>query len=205
MDWGSKKRKIGEIDNDILLGSKSDTTDVSMEDNHIYFYCEVSRKNILELIKNIRFLNNDLLNMKNKYDSNDLNIYLHINSYGGNIFAALAVIDVILSSKIKVISIIEGCAASAATLISMVCQERRISLNSFMLIHQLTSNFWGKMNEIDDEYENLQNLHDLIKKLYKKHTNIKMTGKNGLTNILKRDIWWNSNTCLEIGLVDEIV
>ena len=210
MDWvsqtvqnSSKKRKIDMISDTVLMGGKSEL-DVSRENNHIYFYCEVNRKTVLDLIKIIRILNTELSNYESRYNFNDSKIYLHINSYGGNIFAAIAVIDTILKSNIPVVSIIEGCAASAATLISMVCQERIITSNSFMLIHELKSNFWGKMSEIEDEFANLQNLNDLIKNLYKKHTKLKQTGKNGISSILKHDSWWNSDKCLELGLVDKI-
>jgi ATP-dependent protease ClpP protease subunit len=36
-----------------------------------------------------------------------------------------------------------------------------------MLIHQLSSGVWGKMNEITDEYNNLTNLMKRIKSIYK--------------------------------------
>jgi len=204
INWTSKRRKIECVNDSVTMGGKSDL-DVIKENNHIYFYCEVNRKTVLDLIKYIRVLNSELANYQSKYDFSDSKIFIHINSYGGNIFAAIAVIDTILSSKVPVVSIIEGCCASAGTLISMVCSERIITPNSFMLIHELKSNFWGKMSEIEDEFTNLQQLTELIKNLYKKHTKLKLTGKNGINNILKHDIWWNSNTCLELGLVDKII
>ena len=71
---------------------------------------------------------------------------------GGSVFAGLSIIDTIISNPIPVVSIVEGSAASAATLISVVCSERQIRPNSFMLIHQMSSGFWGKMEEIKDEY-----------------------------------------------------
>jgi len=41
-----------------------------------------------------------------------------------------------------------------------------------------------------------------IKSLYKEYTKIPM---KELDNILKRDIWFDSATCLKYGLVDAIV
>ena len=54
-----------------------------------------------------------------------LRIYLHINVWW-KCFAALSTIDTIINSEVPIISIVEGCAASAATLISVVCQEKEI-------------------------------------------------------------------------------
>ena len=86
-----------------------------------------------------------------------------------------------------------------------MAKKRIITKNSYMLIHELKSSFWGKMSEIEDEYSNLQNLTNLIKNLYKKHTNLSLTGKDGINNILKHDLWWDANKCLKLGLVDEIL
>ena len=73
-----------------------------------------------------------------------------------------------------------------------------------MLIHQLSSGFWGKYEEFEDEAKNLDRLMKMIKNIYKEHTNIKMTGKNGLNECLKHDLLWDCNECIKQGLVDEI-
>ena len=70
-----------------------------------------------------------------------------------------------------------------------------------MLIHQLSSSFWGKMNEIEDEMQNLTRLMVVIKDIYKTHSNLNLTR---LSSCLKKDILWDSNMCLKHGLVDEI-
>ena len=103
------------------------------------------------------------------------------------------------------VSIIEGAAASAATLISVVCHERIIRKNAYMLIHQMSSGFWGKMEEIKDEIINLKKLSKNLKKIYKQHTKLdNKTSDIKLNHILKRDIWWDADECLKYGLVDEI-
>ena len=128
-------------------------------------------------------------------------IYLHINSYGGCIFSAFNAIDLIEMCKVPIYSIIEGCAASAGTILSMVCKKRYIRPTSYMLIHQLSSGTWGKMCEIEDEYNNLTQFMDVIKKLYLKYTNIP---KKELIELLKHDLWLDSKKCLQYNLVDEL-
>ena len=127
--------------------------------------------------------------------------YLHINSFGGSIFDAMTAIDVILASKIPIYTIIEGATASAGTLISVVGTKRFICPSAYMLIHQLSSEFWGKMNEIEDDYTNLQVLMQRIKNVYKQHTTVP---KKQMNEILKHDSWWDSEKCIEFGLVDEL-
>ena len=71
-----------------------------------------------------------------------------------------------------------------------------------MLIHQISSAMWGKFEEMKDDMKNSELLMDTIIKIYEEHTRIP---RSELENILKRDIWWDAKTCLDYGLVDEII
>ena len=71
-----------------------------------------------------------------------------------------------------------------------------------MLVHQLSGHMWGKYQEMEDDMENSKMLMNKIKDIYKKHTKIP---KNKLDEILKRDIWWDAQQCLEYGMIDEII
>jgi len=140
-----------------------------------------------------------------KYETNaSFNIYLHINSPGGYITDAFAALDSIQKSNCPVISIIEGFAASAATFLSIVCSERRITKMSFMLIHQLSSSSSGTYEQLEDDHENNKYLEESIKKLYITHTGGKLNSRI-LEKVLKHDLMWNSEKCLKYGLVDEII
>ena len=208
-DFVSKKRKI-------LKNNDEDSEDNPLEDlgklfkppqnferdrNHIYFYTDVDQDTCLSLNRKINDLNRDLLKDVIEFNTPPPAIYLHINSGGGSLFAAFSTIDTIMNSKIPIVSIIEGCAASAATIISMVCHKRYITPNSFMLIHQLSTGVYGKFEEIKDNFINDEALMKLLYKLYNEHTS--MDNKT-IKKVLKRDIWWTADECLEHGLVDGI-
>jgi len=176
---------------------------VDVVNNTIYFYSEVNRPKILELNKAINNLNINLINQGNLLKTKTpANIYININSFGGSVFAALAAVDTIQSSEVPVCTLVEGCAASAATLMSIIATRRAIRKNAFMLIHQLSSTMWGKYEEQKDQMQNNDLLMEVIKDLYNKHTKIP---KRKLREMLKRDLWFDAQTCLEYGLVDEIV
>ena len=176
---------------------------VDVVNNTIYFYSEVTRPKILELNKNLNNLSTNLVNQTNLLKTQSPgNIYLHINSFGGSVFAGLSAVDTIQASNVPVCTLVEGCAASAATLISIVGTRRAIRKNGFMLIHQLSSGMWGKYEEQKDQMQNNDLLMEVIKGLYEKHTKIP---KRKLREMLKRDLWFDAETCLEYGLVDEII
>ena len=169
-------------------------------DNHIYYYAEVNTKSAFILVKELHKLESKIQKKKKKTEEDV--IHLHIHSEGGCVFSCFTIVDKIRSLKTPVYSYINGMAASSATMISVVCDKRYIYRNAYMLIHQLSSGFSGKYNEIVDDMENNESLMKNIKQIYKEHTNIH---GNALDKILKRDIWWNAKKCIECGLADEIL
>jgi len=184
--------------------SSNENNIVQSSSNKIYFYSEVTRPKILALNKKIAALNVTLLNQANTLvlDKVQAKIRLHINSYGGSVFAGFSAVDYIKTTDVPVVSIIDGCAASAATLMSVVADERYMHEHAFMLIHQLSSTTWGKYEELKDDMKNNDLLMTTIKKIYSKHAKIP---KKKLNEILKHDLWFDAKTCLQYGLIDDIV
>lgn len=189
----------------ILLGGGSeggDDTGVEVSQNKIYYYSEVSRQDILKFNKNIDALEKKILSYAIQLQAEPSNIYLHINSFGGSVFAGLAAVDYIQKCQVPVHTVIDGCAASAATLMSVVGAHRTMHRHSFMLIHQISSMMWGKYEDLKDDMKNNDLLMKTVKSIYEEHTKIP---KRQLNKILKHDLWWDADTCLKYGLVDEII
>lgn len=174
---------------------------VERVNNHIYFYSEVNRNSILELILLIKEIEEENISMSHRMNIQEIPIYLHIQSEGGSIFAVFSAIDTVQECKVPVHTIIEGNVASAGSLLSIVGKKRYIRPHSYILIHELSSGFWGKFSEIEDDFMNLKELMVQIKNLYQEYTTIP---KKKMDEILKHDIWWNSDICISYGLVDEI-
>jgi ATP-dependent protease ClpP protease subunit len=177
------------------------TSVVRSKNNNIYFFAPVNDNTINSLIIELEKLSNNILDYATKNNCEPQPIYLHIKSYGGSIFSAMAGIDAILNCPVDVNTVISGCAASAGTLLSVVGKKRYMGRHAYMLIHQLSSSFWGKMDEIEDEVVNLKNLMKAIKKIYNEYTEVP---SNKLDNILKKDLWWDAEKCLDYKLVDKI-
>lgn len=206
MNFGQPSRKRRRLNN--MVGTTNDTDDddkneiVEVIDNNIYFYSDVTTKTCFLLIKELKKLDMRLQTEKLRNNLENVHINLHIHTYGGDLYGAFAVIDIIRTLKTPVHSYIEGISASAGTIISVVCEKRYMYKNAYMLIHQLSSGMWGKFADLEDEMTNCQEFMKVIKDVYKKYTKV---NKRKLDEILKHDLWWNANTCLENGLVDEIL
>lgn len=209
---GKNKEKYIEDENSLenLIGFSDDKYDTNEQSsNEYYLYSDISVSSVMGLLKFIKNAekrwNNFLLenfDIVEKAEPKPLKIY--INSEGGEIFAAIPLIDAITNSKIPIHTYIEGIAASAASLISMSGHKRFISTNSFMLIHELRTGVEGTYSNLTDERENCDKLMSVITNFYKKKTEGKFSNEM-LQSILKRDIILSSMECLSYGLVDEII
>jgi len=190
-----------DSDDETTTNSNTVNRKITKEHNHIYFHAEVDRGAIFEMITLIRKAEIENIVLAHNMCTESIPIYLHISSYGGSVFDALTAIDVIIGCKVPIHTIIEGATASAGTLMSVVGAKRYIRPNAHMLIHQLSAGSWGKMNELEDEHENNTLLMNKILDIYKKHADIP---KKQLNEILKHDLWWESDKCMKYGLVDEL-
>ena len=195
--WGEKKPPVKKAVNKEITEKH-----IGVHENKIYYYSGVHRDGAVELNKKIGELQVRSFTMANNLDVEPYPIHLYINSGGGSITSGIASMDTILRCKVPVYTYVDGFAASAATFLSVVGTKRFISRHSYMLIHQLSSNFWGKYSEFQDEKQNLDLMMDTIKNVYKEYTKVPV---RKLNEILKHDLMWDAETCLKYGLVDEII
>jgi ATP-dependent protease ClpP protease subunit len=173
-------------------------------DNHIYFRTDVNLKSIDKLVKIIQRKNDEFEEIQSNRMIKKIKpqpLYLHISSMGGKVFSAMIGVDAIINSKIPVYTIIEGYAASAATLLSVVGKKRYMTKNSYVLIHQISSGMAGKYNELVDDHMNNVKIMEHIKQIYKERTN--MTDEK-LDEYLSHDIWWGIEDAIHQGLVDKV-
>jgi ATP-dependent Clp endopeptidase proteolytic subunit ClpP len=176
-----------------------------------YLYGEIKDKPMLKLNKFLKKRENEFKKFVFMFSdvvdeatckSKPVDIY--INSEGGLIYAAVPIIDIIQSSKVPIHTHIEGIAASAASLISVVGHYRTITKNSFMLIHEVRGGVDGKFGEIKDEFECCNKIMDNMRNIYRKQTGGKLPD-DVLEQLLVRDVLLTAEECLKYGLVDEIV
>ena len=196
--WGERKSPKTSTNS----ASKSEKH-ISVHENKIYYYSNVNRDSASELNKKIGEIESKSLTLHNSLDLEvPPTLRIYINSGGGSVVSGISSMDTILRTKVPVHTYIDGFAASAATFLSVVGNYRFMSRNSYMLIHQLSTQFWGKYQEFEDEKKNLDLMMITIKNVYKKYTKVPL---KELNTILKHDLLWDAEKCLEYGLIDEII
>lgn len=180
--------------------------------NHIYFRDKVTMENVGKLCKLVDDANMDYV------ESNDHQcgyilpkpLYVHICTTGGDLFAGFMGYDYLKQSHIPVYTVSEGHTISAGSLMFMAGVKRFMNPTSYVLIHQLRGGVQGTHAEIEDEFENCENLMERMKKVYIGNLNTKIKSKKDLLNEddlesqMGRDIFWDFDMCYKKGLVHEL-
>lgn len=187
------KRKLNECDNE------DKETDVLSIENNVFFYSDVSSESVLKL-------NSLLIDTQIKIQTNKLQkkydcINLYIMSNGGELHAGLSAMNFISNMDVHVNTIIDGHVASAATLIALGGHEIWMQKYATMLIHQISTGFWGKYEEFKDETKNNKLTMKILKNIYLTKTNIP---KKKLKEYFTRDITLDADTCLQYNIVTGI-
>jgi ATP-dependent protease ClpP protease subunit len=202
-----KKRKYTEMKasagSDSDSDSEDDNPEIVVQQNHLYFWCDVTKKSCLDFTLKLGKVFSRLRNTVLVGEPIPP-IYIHVNSDGGDLYAAIGLVDTIDSLKksgANIVTIAEGYVASAATMIVLSGNDRRIRHTAYMRIHQFRSGMYGKKSEMDDEHENNQKLGKDMETFYKKRTKM---SKKTIKKILKRELDLTAQECIEHGLVEKI-
>lgn len=169
-----------------------DTSLVRQCRNRVYFHAEVTQETILDLVTKLEEACVHCLT------NGCERIFLFIHSGGGDAYAGLSGMDHIKSSRVPIVCVADGFVASAATFLLMGGRERQAMAHSSVLIHQVSTGFWGKYAELEDEYKNSEQLMTTLLHLYSTHTNL---SQKKLDRILKKELTMTAQQCLDCGLV----
>lgn len=204
---------------EMVLPMTPPATQIISVRNHIYLYDEIDKAIARSFISGLMQMSIQMVEdcIENGYSFSP--IWVHINSYGGNVNDGLAIIQAIEELKsgsftevneIKIPLIIgtkiEGEADSMASLIACSGSNgyRHISKDSLSLLHEprQLGGIGGKVEDIDDQKENLDLFRSKLKNIYLRNSK--------LTEEKLKEVWGNEKystpeELLEYGLVDKIV
>lgn len=175
---------------------------VKIISNEIYFHTEVTTESVLEFNLELQKLDKSL---RKQYielgiDRYQPTIIIFINSPGGDLHCGLSAMDHISNCKSHVITVADGCAASAAALMYLGGHERKIKENSYVLIHQLsTEGMWGTFNEMKAEVDNCEKLMNCLYKICRKKTQLP---EEKLDKLMTQDVLLSSKKCIKYGIAN---
>jgi len=178
--------------------NKKETSSPSVEECGIYLLMdEISDSTCKDVIQFI--ISKNLVKPYPKY------LQLIINSGGGDLQTAFAVIDTMKGSAIPVYTVGLGCVASAAIAIFMAGTKgkRVLTPNTSILSHQYSWGTYGKEHELLATAKEYELTTQRMLKHYKKCTGL--TEKKIRQHLLPpQDIWLSATEAKKLGICDSI-
>lgn len=129
-------------------------------------------------------------------------ITILINSGGGGLVEAMAIIDMIKVCDVQFNAIVAGMCCSAATLIACSCKHRSATKHSTFMIHEMSNHIESRYTELREEVRmNDQWMNNIIS-IYQEATG---HDREFLRDILLRTKWMSSIEAIDFGLIDQIL
>lgn len=130
-------------------------------------------------------------------------VTVHINSPGGDVFAAHAIHNQLIAYAGNVDVIIDGIAASAATIIAMAGARITMPTNSMMMIHNPAMGLDDHYTADDlDKYANaLRAVRQSIIAAYMKRVSV---DQMQIEQMMDAETWLTAQECVDLGLADAV-
>lgn len=124
----------------------------------------------------------------------DREILVRINSPGGNVHAGLAIYTHLAERRDKVTVIVDGAAASIASVIAMAGKDLVMPKSSILMIHNPWSRVQGDKHVMTKAAEMLQIHGDAIASIYEGRTGL---SRAEVEEIMDKETWMTGETALQ--------
>ena len=139
---------------------------------------------------------------KNDLHAGKGDITLWINSPGGDVFAAAQIYNMLMDYKGDVHVVIDGLAASAASVIAMAGTMVSMSPVAMMMIHNPWTVAQGEAKDMQKVIEMLGEIKESIINAYELKTGLSRTK---LSHLMDSESWFNAKKAVELGFADKIL
>lgn len=133
--------------------------------------------------------------------SEDQSITLHINSVGGEVSAGVAIYNRLRALNNKITVIVEGLAASIASVIAMAGDEIHMALGSEMMIHNPSSYAFGEANDFEKAAESLRKTKESLIDIYEQRTGL---SRDELATMMDNETWLTAKEAKEKGFCTSV-
>lgn len=126
-------------------------------------------------------------------EANTINV--HINSYGGDVSEGLAIYNTLKNHKAQIVTICDGFACSAASVIFMAGDIRIVNEASLLMIHNPWTRACGNAEEFRKQAEDLDKIAQASINAYMSKVNI---SEEKLKQLLNDETWLTAQECLDM-------
>ena len=129
-------------------------------------------------------------------------INVWINSPGGDVFAAAQIYNMLMDYPFDVTVMIDGLAASAASVIAMAGTTVHMSPVAMMMIHNPATIAIGDSEEMKKAIKMLDEVKESIMNAYEIKTGL---SRDRISKLMDAETWFNAKKAVELGFADEIM
>ena len=131
---------------------------------------------------------------------------VHVNSPGGDVFDAVAIANLLRAQSQEkgrtIEMLVEGLAASAATIITSAGDSIKIASNAMMMVHNPSGMVWGEAKDMRSMADALDSIRDAIVATYRWVSQLSATSIQGLMDAIT---WMSAEEALANGFATEIM
>jgi ATP-dependent Clp protease protease subunit len=186
------KQKDVEMSSGGTIHQEGPFINILNKNQHLLLFSEIDEESAIITVAKIRALNET----KTKHP-----IIIEICSPGGDVGSGIAIINAIRSSRIPIVTLINGEACSMAALISMCGHERYMYKNSFWMLHPVQDFIHDYSNFIKDRAAYLSKLEKTVDLLVREHTKLSEVDIKKATT---GELWFDAEQCLARAIVDKL-
>lgn len=128
-------------------------------------------------------------------------IQLRINSPGGDVFEAIAIMNALRAHSARVVAIVDGIAASAASFIAASADELVMSKNSELMIHDAWGVCVGNATDMTAMAAVLDHLSDNIASVYAEKAGADTEAWRAL---MTAETWLSADEAVAAGVADRV-
>lgn len=132
-------------------------------------------------------------------DSGVSEIHLHINSPGGEVFEAVAILNLLRNHKARVVAIVDGLAASAASFLACGVDELIMADNSELMIHDAWGICVGAAADMTSMAGLLDHLSDNVASIYAAKSGGDVAGWRAA---MLAETWYSAAEAVDAKLAD---
>jgi ATP-dependent Clp protease protease subunit len=128
-------------------------------------------------------------------------VALHINSPGGDVFEARAMVAAVRAHGAPVTTYIDGLAASAATYLALAGDKVHITDGGLFMVHNSWTLAWGNKHEMRTTADLLDKIDGTIANDYARKTG---ASAEQIAAWMDADTWFTAAEAKDAGFVDEV-
>lgn len=129
-------------------------------------------------------------------------ITVRMNSPGGSVFDGIAIYNLLRSHNANIRTMIDGIAASIASIIFMAGDERVSAKNGSLMIHAPWTIAAGNAEELREQADVLERLGNSLADTYSVRADMSV---NVIKKMMAQETWFNSDEMFENGFVHDVI